>query len=223
MHRNVLAKMDRLYLNNWRPITLLNADYNLIAKALVKRIIMYLPKLVNDDQTGYVKDRYIGTNIRLIEDMMHQTTKMKIPGIILTIDFEKAFDSLRWDFMYEWLKLYNFGTNFIYFIKTLCNETTTAVINNGNISNRFKLERRVRQGCPISTFLFILAVEILSSMIRSLSDIKGIKIGGTEIKISQLADDAICFMKDDVSLRSMHTVFDKFKNVLALKWTLIKL
>ena len=76
----------------------------------------------------------------------------------------------------------NFGTNFIYFIKTLYNETTTAVINNGNISKWFKPERGVRQGCPISSSLFILAVEILSSKILSLSDIKGIKIGGTEIK-----------------------------------------
>ena len=87
------------------PITLLNADYKLLAKALANRITKYLPKLVNDDQTGYIKDRYIGTYIRLIEDMIHQTTKMKIPGIILTIDFEKAFDSLRWDFLYECLKL----------------------------------------------------------------------------------------------------------------------
>ena len=57
---------DRLYLKNWRPITLLSADYKLLAKALANRITKYLPKLVNDDQTGYIKDRYIGTNVRLI-------------------------------------------------------------------------------------------------------------------------------------------------------------
>ena len=164
---------DRLYLKNWRSITLLHADYKLLAKALANRITKYPPKLVNDDQTGYIEDRYIETNIRLIEDMVHQTTKMEITGIILTIDFEKAFDSMRWDFMYECLKLYNFGANFIYLIKTLYNETTTAVINNGNISKWFKPERGVIQGCPTSPYII--------SKIRSFSDIKGIKISGAEI------------------------------------------
>ena len=124
--------------------------------------------------------------------------------------------------MYDCLKLYNFGTNFIYFIKTLYNETTTAVINNGNISKWFKPERGVRQGCPISPYLFILAVEILSSKIRSLNDIKGIKIGGTEIKISQLADDTTCLIKYDVSLQNMLTVFDKFKKCAGLKMNIDK-
>ena len=147
---------------------------------------------------------------------------MKIPGIILTIDFEKAFASIRWDFLYECLKLYNFGTNFIHFIKTLYNETTTAVINNGNISKWFKPERGVRRGCPISPYLFILAVKILSSKIRSLKDIKGIKIGGTEIKISQLADDITCFIKDDVSLQNMLTVFQTFRKCAGLKMNIDK-
>ena len=154
--------------------------------------------------------------------MIHQTIKMKIPGIILTIDFEKAFDSIRWDFLYKCLKLYNFGTNFIYFTKTLYNETTKAVINKGNISKWFKAERGVRQGCPISPYLFILAVEILSSKIRSLNDIKGIKIGGTEIKISQLPDDTTCFIKDDISLQNMLTVFDKFEKCAGLKMNIDK-
>ena len=145
---------------------------------------------------------------------------MKIPGIILTIDFEKAFDSIRWDFMYECLKLYNCGV--IYFIETLYNETTTAVINNGNISKWFKPERGVRQGCPISPYLFISAVEILSSKIRSLGDINGIKNGGTEIKTSQLTDDTTCFIKDDVSLQNMLIVFDKFKKCAGLKMNIDK-
>ena len=76
--------------------------------------------------------------------------------------------------------------------------------------------------CPISPYLFILAVEILSSKIRSLSDIKGIKIGGTEIRISQLADDITCFIKDDVSLQNVLTIFDKFKKCAGLKMNIDK-
>ena len=87
--------------------------------------------------------------------------------------------------MHECLKLYNFGANVIYHIKTLYNKITIEVINNGFTPKRFRPERDVRQHWPISPYLFRLTVEILSSKIRSLSDIKGVKISGTEIKIGQ--------------------------------------
>ena len=85
---------DRLYLKNWRPFTLLNVDYKILAKALKNRINSFLPSLIDEDQTGYVKNRLIGSNIRIIEDILMYTQLSKVPGILLAIDFEKAFDSL---------------------------------------------------------------------------------------------------------------------------------
>ena len=112
---------NRLFLKNWRPLTLLNVDYKILAKALANHPTKFLPFLIDDDQTGYISGRFIGCNIRLVEDILIYTTKYNIAGILLTIDFEKAFDSIRWSFIDSCLKAFNFGTNFRAYINTIYN------------------------------------------------------------------------------------------------------
>ena len=207
---------NRLFLKNWRPLTLLNTDYKILAKALANRLIKHLPLLVNDDQTGYITGRFMGCNIRLVEDIIIFTTENKVEGILLVIDFEKAFDSLRWTFIMQTLKFFGYGEKFMGYIKTMYNDIYTAVTNNGYISDWFKPERGVRQGCPLSPYLFLLSVEILACSIRQNSKIKGITINGCEIKISQLADDTTCFIKDVVSLRHLLCSFELYKKCSGL-------
>ena len=84
---------DRNYLENWRPISLTNVDAKTVSKVIAARIIPVLPKIINSTQTGYVKGRFIGEGARSILDVMDYTKKQNIPGILLFIDFEKAFDS----------------------------------------------------------------------------------------------------------------------------------
>ncbi|KAL9969964.1 hypothetical protein ACROYT_G022257 [Oculina patagonica] len=90
---------DLLDIQNWRPITLLNIDYKIASKALAKRIESVLPKLVHSDQTGFMKGRYIAENIRLINDVMEYTMTEKKGGILVSLDFKKAFDTLEWQFI----------------------------------------------------------------------------------------------------------------------------
>ena len=71
-------------------------NYKIVSKVIAKRVESLLPRLVHSDQTGFVKDRYIGENIRLISDIMEQTRKDNIPGIFVSLDFSKAFDTLEW-------------------------------------------------------------------------------------------------------------------------------
>jgi exonuclease III len=208
---------DRLMLKNWRPITLLNIDYKILAKALSNRLTKLMPLLIEDDQTGYISGRFIGTNIRIIEDIIVLTDTRNQPGILLIIDFEKAFDSISWKFIDESLESYNFGKNFRHYIKTLYKNAATAVINNGNISEWFNPERGVRQGCPISPYLFLLCVELLAISIRTNDNIKGITINNIEIKISQLADDTSCVVEDLTSMGHVLDTFEKFKDCAGLK------
>ncbi len=86
---------NRLHLTNWRPISLLNTDYKIIAKLLAKRFQAVLPSIINDDQSGYFKGRFIGQNIRLLEDVTCFVKQKQLPGILFSIDFEKDFDSLN--------------------------------------------------------------------------------------------------------------------------------
>ena len=81
-------------LKNWRPITLLNCDYKMAAKSIANRIKKVLPKIINNDQTGFLKNRTIGENIRLIDSIIKYASTKQIPGLLLFIDFEKAFDSI---------------------------------------------------------------------------------------------------------------------------------
>ncbi len=200
---------NRLYLKNWRPISLLNTDYKIIAKILALRLQNVLPSIINHDQTGYLKGRYIGENIRLLEDVTYFTENDNLPGIILSIDFEKAFDSLNWHYLAQTLHSYNFGEKFISYVKTLYNNIQSTVVNNGHSAEFFSIQRGVRQGCPLSAYLFLIALEPLACKLRNTKDIKGIKVGNIEIKVSMLADDVTCFLNDTNSI--MHTL-----NVLKL-------
>ena len=85
-------------LKNWRPITLLNCNYKIAAKSIENRIKIFLPNVINNDQTSFLKNRFIGENIRLIESIINHTNMEQILGLLLFVDFEKAFDSIEWSF-----------------------------------------------------------------------------------------------------------------------------
>ena len=108
-----------LDLKNWRPITLLNVDYKVAAKAIAARMESTLPFLIHTDQTGFIKGRYIGENKRLIRDLLEQTKTDKSSGILLSIDFRKAFDTLEWPIMHKALETYNFGESLRRWIEIL--------------------------------------------------------------------------------------------------------
>ena len=123
---------DWLYLKNWKPISLLDVYYKILAKAQGNKIISFLPNLINEDQMGYIKKCFIGNNIRIIEDILLFTYKNKVPGILLIIDFEKAFDSLKWGFLSKCLQAFNFGQRFRSYIDVLYSDISTAIFNNGH-------------------------------------------------------------------------------------------
>ena len=164
---------------------------------------------MNHDQVGYIKGRYIGENVRIIEDMMFYTSKNNIPGFMELIDYEKAFDMVEWDFLFRTPTTFNFGLNFIKWIKLLYNSISSCTINNGYLSHNIKLSRGIRQGCPISALLIVLVAEILSIKLRSDKNVTGIFVNNLEYKICQLADDTTIFIKN---LKSLQSAVDLFQN-----------
>ena len=94
---------DRTYLENWRPISLTNVDAKIASKVIATRIVKVLSEIIHSNQTGYVSGHYIGEAARSILDIMDYTKTYDIPGLLLFIDFEKAFDSLEWNFMFKCL------------------------------------------------------------------------------------------------------------------------
>ena len=128
---------DKRYLKNWRPISLINVDTKILSKSLALRIKKVLSSLIHSDQTVYVKDRYIGESVRLINDVLEFTDHEKIEAILFLADFEKAFDSIDHSFLFSALKCFGFGDEFIQWVRTLLNNTESCVINNGHSTGYF--------------------------------------------------------------------------------------
>ena len=122
---------DLELLNNWCPITLLNLDYKIMSTVIAKRIERILPHLVCSDQSGFVKGRYIGQNVRLINDILEQTKVQNIPGILLQLDFQKAFDTIEWKFIQNAIVLFNFGESIQRWISNFYSNIQSSALNNG--------------------------------------------------------------------------------------------
>ena len=97
------------YIKNWRPISLLNVVYKLGSSCIANRLKKALPSLINEDQTGFMSNRYMEDNIRLIYDLIYYLNYNNLPGLLICIDFEKAFNSVDWNFMMKVLKAFGFG------------------------------------------------------------------------------------------------------------------
>ena len=183
------ADKPKQFIKNWRPITLLNVIYKIASGCIAERLKTVLTKLISSDQTGFISGRYIGENTRLIYDIMNITEELNIPGLLLVIDFEKAFDSISWEFINEVLKFFNFGESIIKWVSFFYKNISSAVIQSVFLSEFFPVQRGCRQGDPLSPYIFLLCAEILALMLKSNEDIQGIKIGGEEYKLSQFVDD----------------------------------
>ena len=109
---------DKRYLKNWRPIPLINVDTKIASKCLASRVKKVLSSLIHSDQTAYVKDRYIGESIRLINDILVCTDSNEIEAILFSADFEKAFDSVDHSSLFAVLESFGFGPNFIQWVRT---------------------------------------------------------------------------------------------------------
>ena len=162
----IFKKGDRDLLKNWRPISLLNIDYKIAAFALAQRLHHVLPKIINSDQNGYVKNRHIGNNLRLIEDVIEYVDKTNSRGAAIFCDYEKAFDSLEINFLLNSLEHFGFGEGFKSWISTIYNGICACIKNNNWVSEKFPVTRGIHQGCPISALLFIIAAEIMADKIR---------------------------------------------------------
>ena len=155
-------------------------------------------------------------------ELLIYTSNKKVPGFIVLIDYEKAFDMVEWDFLFKTLDAFNFGPTFINLIKLLYRNISSYTTNNGFLSRNFKLTRGIRQGCPISALLFVLVAEILSIKLRSDKNVTGILVNNIEYKICQLADDTTIFVKNLQSLQNAITLFQQFRECSGLKLNLEK-
>jgi exonuclease III len=207
-------KGDCLDAANWRPITLLCADYKIAAKALANRLLCVIASVVSPDQTCGIPGRFSGENIRLLQDVADYANRCHIGGAIVSLDQEKAFDRVEISYMLKVLERMGFGPSFRRWIKLLYTDVYSAVSVNGFLTDYFPVTRGVRQGCPLSPLLYVLVMESLACAVRADIHIDGFPLpgGNNVVKISQYADDTSSLVVSDASLRALFAMFAKYES-----------
>ena len=185
---------DRLECGSYRPISILNVDYRIYTSIMSKRMENILPTLINNDQTGFISKRQTQDNIRRTLHIMNHIQKYKEKAMLISLDAEKAFDSVNWFYLFKVLKKFQMSELIINNIKALYNNASSRIRINGYLTDPLTLERGVRQGCAWSPLLFAMYLEPLAQHIRQTKEISGITINKMEHKIACYADDIILFL-----------------------------
>ena len=167
-------KKDLLDIASWRPLSLLSTCYKIFSKILARRLEKVLPKIIHKDQSGFIKKRGLNENLINLAMLMQISQSKNIPAIFTSFDFRKAFDLVQWDILFKTMSYLNFGEGFINYIRNLYKDIESCTTNCGYTNQYFSITRGLRQGCPLSSGLFTILVEVLGNKLRNSSHISGI-------------------------------------------------
>lgn len=205
-------KGDKRDLKNYRPISLLQVDYKILARIMSNRFKSVLCNIVSNSQTCCIPGRDIADTIASIRDVINLVEDENIEGYIVKFDQEKAFDRVCHTYLIKVLEKFGFGNRFIDWIKIFYTNIQSSVKCNGFLTKYFKIDNGIRQGCPISALLYVLSAEPLSYTIRKNCNIRGIDIPYSDETaiIFQHADDTTLCVNDKMSILETLDVFDLY-------------
>ena len=205
-------------LGNYRPISLCNLVYKIVTKIIVARLRPYLEKLVSPLQTTFVPRRKGIDNAVIVQELIHSISKKKggTGYMVVKIDMEKVYDKLEWSFIREVLTKINLPQNILDLIMNCVSSSSSSILFNEGSLEPFLPSRGIRQGDPLSPYLFILCMEYLGQLIEEKCDQKlwcPVKTSQGGIAFSHLmfADDIVLFAKaDQINCSTIREVLDEF-------------
>ncbi|GJS77073.1 RNA-directed DNA polymerase, eukaryota [Tanacetum coccineum] len=186
---------DANVVKDFRPISLIGSLYKIIAKILANRLVVVLGDIVNEVQSAFIADRQILDGPFILNEVLQWCKSKKKQSLIFKVDFEKAYDSVRWDFLDEVLKKFGFGDKWCTWIQSCLRSSRGSIIINGSPTAEFQFHKGLKQGDPLSPFLFILIMESLHLSFQRVVDarmFKGITLSSS-LMLSHMfyADDVI--------------------------------
>ncbi|KAF7842718.1 reverse transcriptase [Senna tora] len=215
---------------HFRPIGLCSTQYKILTKILANRIKPFLNNLISPNQGAFMKGRHTSDLFITAHEILHSMnlSRAKKGWIVIKLDIHKAFDTLSWSFITNILTAFNFPTNFINLILSGLTSANYTILVNGKMSEPFKPAKGIRQGDPISPYIFILAMEFLNHLIlHQVSNRNWLpfKFRQSTLNFSHLffADDILLFSK--ASSKSCHIIketLDLFSNISGLHINLEK-
>ncbi|GJZ45992.1 putative RNA-directed DNA polymerase, eukaryota, reverse transcriptase zinc-binding domain protein [Tanacetum coccineum] len=192
----ILKVSNPIHIKDFHPISLIGIQYKIISKILANRLSKVIDKIVSKEQSTFIAGRKILDGPLILSEVIDWFKKIKKKMLIFKVDFEKAFDSVSWKYLDFILFSLGFGSTWRSWIFACLHSLRASILINGSPTSEFSIKRGLRQGDPLSPFLFILIMEGLHcAMSNAVSSglIRGIKIGSSDITLSHLfyADDVI--------------------------------
>ncbi|GJW51804.1 RNA-directed DNA polymerase, eukaryota [Tanacetum coccineum] len=184
----ILKVADAKSVNDFRPISLIGSVYKVVTKVLANRLALVIADLVSDTQSAFVANRQILDGPFILNEILHWCKRKKKQAMFFKVDFAKAYDSVRWDYLLDVLEAFGFGQTWCNWIRGTFSSARASVLVNGSPSNEFSFHCGLKQGDPLSPFLFILIMESLHlSFSRAVDEglFKGVQLQGS-ISISHL-------------------------------------
>jgi hypothetical protein len=218
-------------IKDFRPISLVGGIYKIIAKVLANRMRKVMDKIISKPQNAFVKGRQILDSVLVANECLDSRLKSGEPGVLCKLDMEKAYDHVDWNFLIYMLRRCGFGERWCMWIKHCISTVRYSVLINGVPSGFFGSSRGVRQGDPLSPFLFVLVMEAFSRMLGAFISrglISGFTVGSSEpnrVNVSHLlfADDTLVFCEANESqIRHVGALLVCFEAVAGLKVNLSK-
>ena len=214
---------DRLDMKNWRPITLLCADYKIVAKAIANRLLGVIAKVTHSDQTCGVPGRNSLESVRLLKDVVFHANQNRKAAAIISLDQEKAFDRVELGYLSRVLQTMNFGQSFQKWVFLLYSNIFSCILINGETTEFFSVSWGVRQGCPLSPLLYVLVAETIASAIRADRFIDSyILPNGRSVKLCQYADDTSVIVTTDLALNALFHLFTRYEKASGAKLNVTK-
>lgn len=199
-------------LKNFRPISMLNTDFKILAKVLANRLKKVLPKIIKTTQAYGVQGRDIADVVKSIRDTIYYMKEKGKGGFLISLDLEKAFDRVEHEFLFDVLKAFGFGENFRKWIRIFYSDVLTCIKCNGFLTDCFQPTRSIRQGCPLSALLYSLVAEPLGLAIKADGEIKGIQIKDNckREAVYQYADDTTLMVEDIQSIDRAMGILERY-------------
>jgi hypothetical protein len=206
------------HLANFRPVSLCNVIYKIASKVLANRLKSFLSEIVSEEQSAFVPGRLITDNVLIAYECLHTIKRQqsKKPFFALKIDMLKAYDRVEWDYLRRVLQKLGFHESWISSVMRCVSSVRYAIRINGELTETFYPTRGLRQGDPISPYLFLLCAEGLSCLLKKKEkegSLKGIRNGITGPPVSHLlfADESIFFTRGDVkSVSTLKSVLQHY-------------
>ena len=216
-------KEDATKVQQYRPICLLNVSFKIFTKVLTNRLSVVAQKIIRPSQTAFIPGRHILEGVVILHETIHEMHKKKKNGVILKLDFEKAYDKVKWLFLQQVLRMKGFSTTWCAWINQVITKGSVAIKVNDDVGHYFQMRKGVRQGDPLSPILFNIVVDMLAILIERAKEnqqFKGVvpHLINDGLYILQYADDTIFFMEHNLEqAKNLKLLLCAFEQLSGLK------